>query len=246
MYFADKLTLNMKKLYTTLFLAMLFSFASIAIKPIKPVSSTKTSTDNPTSIHVNQSDFDALTAAFQSKYPKATFGGSVGKQDLQNLIQSMPAGSKFVNFHFCTDPTFNKTSVAFMGAKTAEEPVSEIVCLRNGNNETAFCPTACDMASPSNNTTVSITYADYESLAATYQSNFPKRTQGGNIDKEALQEIINSLPAEVGQINFRFCTDDSVNKTSIIFVGGTANGSVLYIRNGGSADSFCPTNCNRN
>lgn len=238
----------MKKLLFTLSsMLLLISFAVFA-ETKNPAKSGifNVQTDYGSGIKISQAQFDALTSSYQTAHPTWTQGGTVSKNDVQALLNSMPDGAQFVNFRFCTDAGANKISMALCGAKTADEPESEIKCLRNGGSDVSFCPTACNPNVSSAAGSIGLAFADYNALSNAYQTAYPSRTQGGNIDKSALMDILNSIPAGSANMSFRFCTDAATNKMSVIFIGGATDSGILYIRNGLNADSFCPTNCNRN
>ena len=221
----------------------------VGVIMLSSFSILKTNADYVAAVKVAQADFDQLTSAFQAAYPNATLGGNFTKSDVVKLLNSMPDAAQFVNFRFCKDPDLGKTSLALCGAKSADQPDSEIKCARNGGNPTAFCPTACNLVSPAGSNSMAITKAQYDDLSATFQAAYPNRTAGGNIDKAALLDIANSLPADNANIAFRFFKDASSGKVGVIFVGGAVNqgnNGTLYLRNGATVESFCPNNCNRN
>lgn len=230
---------------TFVFVTLLLGAKSFNIFP--GINHKTGGTDYQSAKQVSWQDFEALTSGYAAAHASQTLGGNISKADLQKLINSMPASSQMVAFRFCTDPEFNKVSIALRGAKTPEQPLSELKCLRNGGSPDAFCPTICDAAEASSTTVLELSVEEFESLAGAYQSANPNLTHGGRIDKSALQNIINSSSASAKNIAFRFCTDPTFNKTSVIFAGGTTNqpeNKVLYLRNGASSASFCPVQCN--
>jgi hypothetical protein len=96
---------------------------------------------------------------------------------------------------------------------------------------------------------------DYNTAVNNYQQAHPLSengvTWGGSIGKNHLIAIINSLGSEATEVNFKFITNQSNNKTSLFFQGGVYNAVTgeagsekLYIRTGSAAEAFCPTRCN--
>jgi hypothetical protein len=199
-------------------------------------------------VKVSEAELSILTSSFQTKNTKSTWGGRFSKSELQNLLASMPSTSLFVNFRFCTDASIGAMSVMLCGDKKATHPDSEIKCLRNGGQESAFCPTACDYTEQIAPKSIALTYSDYLAMSEGFQKAHPNQTFGGNIDKQSLLEIIGSLPSTSQNVSFRFCEDPTLHQTSVVFIGGSVNqgsAGILAYRNGVSAASFCPTSCNR-
>lgn len=194
-------------------------------------------------VKVSQSEWDNLTAEYKSANENLTLGGILNKTDLETMLSKLDVGCRLVQFRFITDTTYHQTSVAFSGG----EPAKDVPCIRNGGSEDAFCPIACDLRSTASPSAVLLSFEDFKELSALYHRKNPEvSTLGGNIDKAALLAIIGSIPKEETNINFRFCKDPRYNKISVIFMGGSEGqptGEILYLRNGESTESFCPTNC---
>lgn len=237
---------TMSKIIALLFAGTLF-FSFVYVNPTK--EKLKSINSYVGAVMVSESEFNILTQSYQSNNANTTHGGQVNKALLLALINSMPSSKTYVNFNFYMDPVFNKTSLMIMGAKTSLQGESNILCLRNGGSASSFCPTVCELNSNAANVTLSINYNSYKTLSNQYKMNNMEATLGGNIEKGALLEIINSLPMSAQNVAFRFCNDETFNKTSVIFIGGSENrspGNSLYYRNGNLATSFCPTVCQRN
>lgn len=195
-------------------------------------------------LKVDQSEFETLTSAYANDHASATLGGQIGKAELKSFINSIPNSQDYIRFRFCTDPMYRKISLMMKGDNSLFRNTQY---MRNGGSEDGFCPSICNLQSNASNVTLDISASAFETLAASFSSENPGATLGGRIDKDAVMEIINSLPAEAVNVAFRFCTDAATGKTSVIFVGGTVGqtgGAQLIYRNGGSADAFCPDICN--
>jgi hypothetical protein len=233
---------------------ILFAIAAILLstfigwkEPSKIHQNQSTSANYAAALVVSQEQFNALTQDFQKMNGGATLGGMVSKSDLKQMILSIPSGDNFVNFRFAIDDATQQTSLMFMGGKSWYEGSKRIDCLRNGGVAMAFCPSNCVNNANETNVTLDINYETYNILANAYQRANPGKSYGGNIDKNALLEIIASLPESSQNVVFRFCKDTQFSQTSIIFIGGSQNqaaGTTLYLRNGGSAEAFCPSMCN--
>lgn len=233
----------MKKLLTILALGpVLFSFTRQQgeLKPLHTLASQAT---YRAAVRVTQSEFDQLTAEFRTANSENTLGGMIGKMELKNMIASMPSSDVFVNFRFATDATTGRVSVMFMGGKSWYEGKRKIDCLRNGGSAGAFCPSICDLNATESRVTVDIDYNTYNDLSAAYQRANPTQTWGGNIDKSAMLDLINSMPESASNIAFRFCKDGTFGKMAVIFAGGKQGIETFYIRNGVTAEAFCPSMC---
>lgn len=111
-----------------------------------------------------------------------------------------------------------------------------------------------EMPTSSTSNGMILTEQAFNDLTSAYkQANpeSPTTTWGGKIGKNHLIAVINSLGSGADVVNFKFITNASNGKTSIIFKGGNLNavtgdnaGSTLYMRTGTAADAFCPTQCN--
>lgn len=98
-----------------------------------------------------QVDFNNETSAYQQAHPQngrdsVTWGGTIGKEYLIAIINSLGAGTD-VKFKFVTDRTQSKTSIYFQGGTF--DPVTgaagtNTLYIRTGNAADAFCPTRCD------------------------------------------------------------------------------------------------------
>lgn len=214
-------------------------------EPVKPGQTSIVSTNGGyiSAVKVSQTDWTILTDLYKAEHEKGTWGGNLNKTDLKNWLSHLPQSCTVVYFRFFADTIYNKTGVGFSGGKMDENAK----CIRNGGSELAFCPTACNLRSEACPKVIEISYQTYNLLSSRYKGISPYATLGGNIEKSALLNIINSLPDTINIIAFNFCTDPNYDQTSIIFTGGTVgqNGDhILYLRNGAMTDNFCPTNCN--
>jgi hypothetical protein len=192
-------------------------------------------------------DLNSLSLAYQIQHKKATWGGRFSKSAVQELLNSMPSSSKLIHFRFCKDPSLGATCLMLCGDKKVTHPTSYIRCLRNGGRQMSICPAACNINDKKSPNSIVITYEDYLAFSESFQKANKRMTFGGNIDKFAIQEIINSLPHESNNVSFLFCTDSVFHHTSVIFIGGLINqpnNTILSYRNGLTTNSFCPTNCN--
>lgn len=93
-----------------------------------------------------------------------------------------------------------------------------------------------------------VTAEDFQSLTASYRNAHGDQTQGGVISRQALINILNSMPYGADFINFRFTTDE--DQISLMMMGGKSwyegTRKIPCYRNGGSAASYCPTVCELN
>lgn len=239
----------MKKITPTLICLMASVTYIFASEPPTPKSKNTLTQINSESyssaVLVTESEMLTLTQNYEIRVPDGTWGGFFRKTDIQELISRSSAQNAFVNFRFCVDSF--RTSLMLSITANPDQPESTSKCIRNGGALTAFCPTACNLnenAPPA----INLPYEDYLSYSEVYKNNNPEQTIGGNIDKDALREILASIPAGTDRVGFKFCQDPETNKTSVIFIGGTVGQSgrkILMYRNGKDLESFCPTNCNR-
>lgn len=91
------------------------------------------------------------TSAYQQAHPQnakdsVTWGGTIGKEYLIAIINSLGAGTE-VKFKFVTDRNQSKTSIYFVGGTF--DPVTGAagtnqLFVRTGSSADAFCPTRCD------------------------------------------------------------------------------------------------------
>lgn len=211
----------------------LFSFKSIPLTQ----NYTLSVSGYGASITLTAAEVTALTDAYSKLNPGATLGGKIGKSELLDLVNSIPDKKDYVHFRFGIDPQFNSISLMFCGDKTIFQNESNVLYKRNGASASAYCPTSCDLEN-ANGVTVNSNSTEYKSLNAVYEQKYPGKTLGGNIDKSAVLNIINSLPPATNVVNFRFCKDAQTGNTSVIFIGEN-----LFIRNGGSSAAYCPTSC---
>lgn len=225
----------------------LFLIGSIAIVKASIKSNTEIKSVKPefkSAVLVSPAEYDTLIPAFANRFPSSTKGGVIHKDSIKALIESMPTETELVHFVFGIDTTYNKYMVAFKGAKNEGDPDSKILCFRNGNSDDAFCPANCNVnRTGANTTTVKIDIATYKSIYDAFRAARPTMTFGGNIDKQALLDIVNSIDSKTTNLFFMFCTDPATQLRSIIFLGGTVDGDKLMYRNGLNSDSFCPSNC---
>ncbi len=208
----------------------------------RSVQSPKPAAEYVSAVLVTQTEFDTLTAAFARDFPSYTQGGMINKDSLRAILDAMPKDSNLVNFVFGTDTAFNKTSLLIRGCAHQDTTIP-MKCLRNGNMEEAFCPAFCAISNSFYNTTIPLDHTIYLEYYNNYRLNNPRMTFGGNIDRDALMEIINSIPSDNPNLFFRFCNDERYGKWSVIFIGGDVNNSILYYRNGMNENSFCPNVC---
>lgn len=223
--------------------SILFAFTQPNRKPIRNQS---IKADYRAAVRLTQNEFDKLVNDYQSAPSEKTIGGMISKKDLNNMILSMPSGDSYVNFRFATDDATGMVSLMLMGGKSWYEGKSKIDCLRNGGSAEAFCPSICDLNGTESNVTMDLDYNTFKMMSEAYKAANPSKTWGGNIDKNALMDLINSLPETTSNVVFRFCKDPVYGQTAVIFLGGKVNqpeGSVLYLRNGVTADAFCPSMC---
>ncbi|MBL7812870.1 MAG: hypothetical protein JNL57_11650 [Bacteroidetes bacterium] len=90
---------------------------------------------------------------------------------------------------------------------------------------------------------VKVTKAEFDALTADYASSSGS-TLGGMMGKSELKNFISSIPGSQDFVRFRFCTDPTYSKTSLMLKGDhTLLRNTQYMRNGGSDESFCPTMC---
>lgn len=212
----------------------------------KPNHNQSVKADYRAAVRITQLEFDKLVADYQSSASEKTLGGMINKKDLNNMILSMPSADSYVNFRFATDDATGLVSLMLMGGKSWYEGSGKIDCLRNGGSAEAFCPSICDLSGTESVVTLDLDYNTFKLMADAYKTANPSKTWGGNIDKSALIDLLNSLPGSTSNVVFRFCKDPAFGQTSVIFLGGKVNqpeGSVFYIRNGVTADAFCPSMC---
>lgn len=194
-------------------------------------------------VALTESEFSSLTSAYSESNNGTNLGGMLEKSELKSFINNIPGSQDFIRLRFYTDPELQKTGLMLRGDNTFFKNTQY---MRNSGAD-GFCPNNCNGQAVSQNTSESISANLYQSLSDAYSAANPSATLGGRIDKAAVLEIINSLPAEATNVAFRFCTDASSGKTSVIFIGGSVGqtgGATLYYRNGGNAEAFCPDNCN--
>ncbi len=198
---------------------------------------------NNNSVLLDQTEFDSLLNDFANRFPVSTFGGILSKDSLNNLLTNMPEDSTAVNYIFCIDTNFNKTSLAFRSSAKFENDTN-LICYRNSRIEDSFCPYNCNLDCPTLNGTININYNTYKSLYASYANTYSSNTHGGQFDKVTISAILNSISYTKDNVCFRFYYNAEFDKVGIILVGGEdESGNKLYYRNGTSAESFCPYNC---
>lgn len=218
-------------------------YSTVADNPDRPAGVHSAQPNYVAAVKLSGEDMRRLTGNYEASLTGGTKGGTIGLKELSALLESIPDDDAFVNFRFCKDESGN-TSLMLMGGKSWYQLFTKVDCLRNGGSSAAFCPPNCNFESGA--VSVDITRAEFNDLSETYKENNPGKTWGGNIDKSALMGVVKSLPDNAGTLSFMFCTDGSLGKTSVIFIGGTngqADGQPLIIRNGVSAESFCPNMC---
>lgn len=228
----------MKHTFTLVASAVLIFVGTTSLKKPQRLSVSYSESNYKLAVRITETQFNNLTAAYQVSSPTASLGGKIGKAELLELIDNMGSGKDYVHMRICSDNLYNSTSLMFAGEKGFLQSASHSKYLRNGGSGDAFCPLRCEIQN-SATVSVALTQKQYDSLSAA----FPGGPIGGDIDKAALQEICNSLPPASNTVSFRFCKDPSTQSISVIFVGGTANGQTLYLRNAGAA-AFCPNSCN--
>lgn len=98
-----------------------------------------------------EQEYNTAISAYQQAHPAniagATWGGSIGKNHLIAIINSLSSDATEVNFKFITNTGNNKTSLFFQGgslnAITGELGTSKLY-IRTGSASEAFCPTRCN------------------------------------------------------------------------------------------------------
>lgn len=229
--------------------ATLFSFILIVFSACNNQSSTKKTMLSAVNVNtdcaiINQSEFDSLINDYSNRYPESTLGGILSKDSLTILLNQMPEDSTAVNYIFCIDPSYNKTSMA-MRSSAKSEGDTNLYCYRNAKTEESFCPTNCSLECATINGTIKINYSTYKSLYASFASTYSSSTHGGQFDKSALSSILSSISYTKDNVYFRFYYNSEFDKVGIILIGGKdESGNTLYYKNGLSSDSFCPNNCN--
>lgn len=181
-------------------------------------------------VQVSMSEYNSLIAEWESSHSTGTWGGRIGKTELQNVINSLDNSATNVTFHFAS--VDGKTSVIFMGGSNNQGSKGSY-SVRNSGSE-SWCPTICPMQSSKANVSAVVTESELKTLNDAYESANSGKTYGGIIARGKLQDIINSAGSYTN-INWRFCTENG--KTSVIFIGGTegqSGGSILMYRNTGS------------
>jgi len=222
-----------KKLLFSLFILCLFAFKYSDVSKQSPEANSGYSA----TVVLSATEARELAETYSKANGGSTLGGKIGRSELLQLIQSIPDSKNFVHFRFGIDPQFNQVSLMLSGDKTLFENQSQIEYYRNGSSLSAYCPTTCDLENATG-VTVSSNLNEYNTLSKSYQLKYPGKTIGGNIDKSAILNIINTLPPATNVVNFRFCKDEQSGHTSVIFMGEN-----LFIRNGGSSAAYCPTSC---
>jgi hypothetical protein len=103
---------------------------------------------------------------------------------------------------------------------------------------------------------VIITPDESKQLTSAYSSRFPGNNDtnyglfGGRIGKSALEKLLNNMSSSQQYVNFRYGYQSVPGSPDekfflILSPSGFSNlgPSSLIIRNGGDAESFCPTRC---
>ncbi len=90
-------------------------------------------------VYMSWNEFTAAKADFAAGNPDATLGGSISKDKLQNMLNSVPMGTSTVSFYFGNDPAAGRNFVMFLPSGTSENSPNAVI-IRN----TAYCPVNCD------------------------------------------------------------------------------------------------------
>ncbi len=88
---------------------------------------------------------------------------------------------------------------------------------------------------------VAMTYQEFTAAKSAWKTINPglNATYGGSISKDAIMQVINTLPADNQRVVFYFGTD-ATGKTYVMFAPPGANTASKIYRN----DSYCPSVCN--
>ena len=104
-----------------------------------------------TRIITNQDDYNVAINRYQQVHPSnepgVTWGGSIGKNHLIAIINSLGSEATEVNFKFITNQINNKTSLYFQGGiynVVTGEAGNEKLYIRTGTAAEAFCPSRCN------------------------------------------------------------------------------------------------------
>jgi hypothetical protein len=104
-----------------------------------------------TGIITNQDDYNVAINRYQQAHPSnepgVTWGGSIGKNHLIAIINSLGSEATEVNFKFITNQINNKTSLYFQGGiynVVTGEAGNEKLYIRTGTAAEAFCPSRCN------------------------------------------------------------------------------------------------------
>ncbi len=229
-------------LKSTLLLLLLFGLNACNNQNSKKNAMLSSANLNSGYVQLSQTEFDSLLTDYSNRFPESTLGGILSKDSLNVLLDKMPADSNEVNYIFCIDTSFNKTSLAMRSSATSENDTN-LYCYRNSKYADSFCPNNCNLECSTINGTIKINYTTYKSFYSTYASTYSSDTHGGQFNKSAIETILNSINA-TDNVYFRFYYNAEFDKVGIILVGGLdESNNRLYLRNGTTADSFCPYNC---
>lgn len=104
-----------------------------------------------TGIITNQEDYNLAINRYQQSHPSTepgvTWGGSIGKNHLIAIINSLGPEATEVNFKFITNQINNKTGLYFQGGiynVVTGEAGTEKLYIRTGTAADAFCPSRCN------------------------------------------------------------------------------------------------------
>ena len=182
--------------------------------------------------------------AFEDNFPSANRGGSIGKKELQDLLNNTKNKKGLISFKFYKEPQFGQLGILIRGTNLTPQEDSKACHLKTGfTHHSGRADSQYIFVEP---TIEWINEDTFKLLVNTYQQDHFGKTLGGNIDVAALLNIIESIPSKSETINFSFGFDPSSENVFLIFEGGNYgknDGTILRLRNGPNPKAYCPDNC---
>ena len=182
--------------------------------------------------------------AFENNFPSANRGGSIGKKELQDLLNNTKNKKGLISFKFYKEPQFGQLGILIRGTNLTPQEDSKACHLKTGfTHHSGRADSQYIFVEP---TIEWINEDTFKLLVNNYQQDHFGKTLGGSIDVAALVEIIESTPSKSETINFSFGFDPSSENVFLIFEGGNYgknDGTILRLRNGPNPKAYCPDNC---
>lgn len=221
----------MKFITLSLCTVALLAFKSL---PKEPKNAHRTNVFDA-SIQVSEEEFNTLTSAYVAFDTKATLGGAFDKDDLKKILNDM-GNETYVRIRFAIDES---GYISLMLKGHHRNVFDDVEYRRNTGSAASFCPAVCDMpvSAAASNLSASFHQSEWDNLSMTFQQQYPGKCQGGKIHRDALNEVVNSIPDNETGVNFRFCNDGG--NVSVIFIGGNSGAGKVMYRN----TTYCPTMC---